>query len=267
VKTAASQAHLAHQADLARTVVLADQAHQAHQVSLVDHRKKSASLSLLHLADHAHQASLASQDLKDHPATLAHQAHQATQAKMDNQAAQAHKDPLAHLAILAPMDHVVSLAHQLSALQVPQETLAPLAQTDHPAQLVNQDPKATMVLQVHQDPKDHQVQLVRQARMVHLATKAHQVQMDPRESLAFAPNTALWTAVSSSKMAHGAKPAARPNISLLQSWPSGYGECCSLLAIHLFLLIFRSTNATVRKAPTTFFFEFRFITAITRCNR
>lgn len=207
------------------------------------HQLKFASQSRLHHADHAHQANPVSQDLKDHPATPVHQAHPETLAKMDNQAAQVHKAHPVHQATQAPMAHEETLVPQLLAHPVPQETPAPLAQTDHPDLPDNPVHAVTMAPQVPQDPKAHLVQLAAPAKMALQATRDHPVQMAPRESPVFAPSTAPWTAVSSSKMAHGAKqPVSRPIISSFQSWPNGYGECLLLLAIHPYLFIFRSSN-------------------------
>jgi len=192
----------------ARTVAPVVPDHQARPDSPESHRRRSASRSLLLLADHARKAKPESPDPKDHPATPVHKAHPATQAKMVNQAAQARKVPPARPATPAVTDHEATPAHPLSALQVPQETPAQLAPMDHPAPADNQDPKETMVLPVPQDPKARPAHLVNPARMARLATRDHPAPMDPRESPVFAPSTAPWMAASSSRTAHDDKPEA-----------------------------------------------------------
>jgi hypothetical protein len=158
-------------------------------------------------------------------------------AKTDNLADLAHKDHPDHLATLAQTDHEVTLARQLSALQPPPATPAPLALMDHPAQLVNPARKATMAPQVPQDPKVHLVPMAAPAKMVLPETKDHPAQTDHEENRVSARNIARWTAVSSSKTEQGAKtdlvPRRRFIISFLQSWQTdvGYGERLLLLAI------------------------------------
>lgn len=242
-KTAACPAHLDHLANQAGTDDQANQALPVLQASPAAHRRKSASLERLLHASHAHQAKLANQAHKDHPATPAHLVHQETQERTETQAAPAHKVHPAHQETLALMDPVVIPAPQLSALQEPQATPAPLAPMDHLAPLVNPVQLATTAPPEPQVPRAHLAQPANPARTEPPETKAHQVPMDPRESPVYAPSTAPWTVASSSKMAHAAKqPVSRPIISFLQSWPNGYGECLLLLAIHPHLFFFRSSN-------------------------
>jgi hypothetical protein len=139
---------------------------------------------------------------------------------MVNPAAPARKDRPARPETPAVTDHEAIPALPLSALQVPQETPAQLAPTDHPDQPVNPDPKETTVLPAPPDPKARPAQLAAPARMARLATKAHPAQTDPRESPVFAPSTALWTVASSSRTEHGDKPAVLQIPSSFQSWSS-----------------------------------------------
>jgi hypothetical protein len=217
----------------------ADPELQDHLASLANHHQKSALLPRPHHANHAHLANLASQDHKVLPATPAQLEIQATLAKMVNQAAQARKVHPAHQATQVLMDHEVIQVRQLSALQPLPETPDPPAQMDHLAQLVNQAPKETMATQEAQAPKAHQAQLAAQAKMVLPETKDHQVQMDPKENRVSARNTALWTAVSSSKMEQDVKNLAHHfSRSFLQSrLTNGYGERSLLFAVDPFLLL------------------------------
>jgi len=183
----------------------ADQELQVHLDSQANHHQKSALLSRLHRANHARQANPASPDLKVLLATPARLVTQAMLVKTVNQAAPVHKVHPAHPEIQVTTVHEVIQARQLSALQPLPETQDPPDPMDHPDQLVNQAPKATMVTQAAQDPKAHQVQLAAQAKMVLQATKDHPAPMDRKENRVFARNIALWTAVFSSKMEQDVK--------------------------------------------------------------
>lgn len=243
-KTAACLVRQVHQADQERMVAQVAQVHLVHQVSQADHHRKFASQSRLHHADHAHQANQENQAHKDHPATQAQLDHLATLAKMVLQALPALKVHQAHPVTQDLMDHEVIPVPQPLALQVPLATPAQPAQMDHPAPLVNQVPVETTVNLALQDPKDHQAQLALQAKTVIQATKDHLVPTVPRVNLVFAPNIALWTVVSSSKMAQDAKKRAAPQLfpNCSKFYQNGNGAICSLLlAINIFLL-FNSSN-------------------------
>jgi hypothetical protein len=251
-----------HQDGQAKMVDQADQELQAHLDSQANHHQKSALLSRLHRANHAHRANPASPDHKVPLATPAQLVTQAMLAKTVNQAVPARKVHLAHPEIQVTMDHEVIQARQLSALQPLPETQDPPDPMDHPAQLVNQAPKATMEIQAVQDLKAHQVHPEVQAKMVLQATKDHPAPMGPKENRVFARNTALWTAVFSSKMEQDVKneilfDGRHSFFSFLQSRHKiGYGERLFLFAINPFLLsffyyyfLYFKQYSNVRKVP------------------
>jgi hypothetical protein len=182
-------------------------------------------------------------------------------AKMDNQVDLDRKDHPDPPEIPAVTDHEVNQARQLSALHLLPAIPDPQDPMDHPAPLVNQAPKATMAIQVLQVPKVHPAQLAVPAKMVIPVIKVHPDPMAPKANRVSARNTALWTAVSSSKMAQDAKKPTFNFLSFLQSRrTNGYGERLRLFAInptiHLLFtfLYFKHNMDKFRKVPHSFFF-------------
>jgi len=222
-KTAACPVFLVRQESQERTVNRVNLDHPAHQASLAAHRWRFADLSLLRHANRAHRVQL---DLLVHQANQEHQDPTATlaiQARMAALDHPAHQDPTAqadHLARTERKDHPVpqpSQFHQLPVMPAHQPKM------DHQDPPVNQVHLAQTALQAQLVPKAHPGLLDHQATMALQETKDHLVQMDPRESQVFAPNTAPPTAVSSSRMAQGDKrPRAKPMCTMSRDF-SNFG--------------------------------------------
>jgi hypothetical protein len=214
-KTAACPVFLVRQESQERTVNRVNLDHLAHQASLDAHRWRFADLSLRRHANRAHRVQL---DLVVHQANQEHQAPTATlatQAKMAALDHPAHQDPTAqadHLARTERKEDPVPQPFQFHQLPV---MPARQPKMDHQDPPVNQVHPAQTALQAQLVPKAHPALLDPQATMALQETKDHQVQMDPRESQVFAPNTAPPTAVSSSRMAQGDKRPGAKSLSTM----------------------------------------------------
>jgi hypothetical protein len=199
-KTAAyrvSQARQASQANLVNRVI---QARQVHLDSQVVHHWKFANLLRNHRVNHARKESQENQDRMENQAAQARTVHQAIPAKMAALDHQAHQAPTArqvHQAKMEKQDHQARQPHQF---QPRQETKARQAKTAHQVQQVKMELRVLMEAPAHKDLKVHQDLKDHQAMMALQVIKDHQVQMDPKESLVFARNTAQPMVASSSKM-------------------------------------------------------------------
>jgi hypothetical protein len=117
----------------------------------------------------------------------------------------AHPDQMVHPAVLAKTEKKDQQASQLLASHRHPVMSAQPAKADHPVHLVKMAHLAQTAVPAHQEAKVHRARLVHPATMALLATKDHQVQMDPKENRVYAPNIAPPMAVFSSKMEQGDK--------------------------------------------------------------
>jgi len=239
--------HLAHLESRANQVSLEHLACQDRLVSRRNHRAKW-SLHLLAnrvlLVHQVHPVPLV------HLETLAIKEHPDAQAQMRPQDHQDHPAHLDLLDPLVPMDHPAipelqlrvnqfSLANlampAMLVLLVPLVHLAIQAKTEN---LVNPDPKALRDRPAHLEAT---VSPARPARLVHRVHQARRV---------FVPNTALWTAVCSSKTERGDKQLRR--LSQLPAIFDNVSRGIIELAFVVVSLSIISTSSTKREI--TFFF-------------
>lgn len=103
------------------------------------------------------------------------------------------------------MDHLATLAARLQACHRNLETLDRQDQRgnqENPVRWGHQEIQDSQEIQVHVDLQDHPDNRVCRERW---ENQDSQVNQDPLANRVFAPNTAPWMVVSSSKMEHGAK--------------------------------------------------------------
>jgi hypothetical protein len=163
---------------------------------------------------HATRAHLDPPDLKDHPAPLEALVAQDLLAAMETMEPLEpldHKDLPAQLATLAQMDSPETLVPQLSLshssleTQAHKETLAHKVFPETQEHLEPMDNLETPDQKDLPDPLDHKDPLGTTASPVPVDL------LDLRENVVFAPNTALWMVVFSSRMEQGDKSSAAQN--------------------------------------------------------
>jgi len=163
------------------------------------------SLLLRHHANLARKDHLALQDPLEHQEIPASLEHLVALVRMPHQALQVPKDPLDQLETLAQMAHLGTLVFLLKAnlfnqaIPAQLETLVHKDHLDHLDSLVETDNLDLLDQRVQKDQRDHLAPTVYQDLKDQLGHRGH------KENGVSVPNIALWTEVSSSRMAQDDK--------------------------------------------------------------
>jgi len=209
-RVAVCQANRVHQVRMVNPESPENQEHPALLAPLEKHQNQHVTFQPHHRASRARLVHLAHQDLLAMLAIPDHQEHPEDRDLTLHQANQVRRVHQVHPVSLAATVRPVNPAHQQSTNHSNPEI------QDHPETL---DLKAHQVLldhlvrTVYQDHKDQRVRrdhLENLARTVCQANPVHQENLALRGRRVFAPSTARWTAVSSSRMAQEDKRSIFP---------------------------------------------------------